>query len=75
MDKYFAYKGSLSLKEAKDIKVENTKFHLGSHEIAIRRCNRIWGVGNYKLYVFNDFNNNKSFKEIKQEKIKWIITI
>ena len=65
MDKYFAYKGSLPLKEAKDIKVENTKFHLGSSDIAIKRCDRLWGDGNYKLYTFDDFNNNKSFKQIK----------
>lgn len=65
MDKYFAYKGALPLVEAKDKRVENTKFHLGSKDIAIRRCDRIWGEGNYKLYTFDDFNNNKSFKEIR----------
>ena len=45
--------------------VENTKFHLGSKDIAIRRCDRIWGSGNYKLYTFDDFNNNNSFKEVE----------
>jgi hypothetical protein len=65
MDKYFAHKGIMTLTEAKDKSVENTKFHLGSKDIAIRRCDRIWGSGNYKLYTFDDFNNNNSFKEVE----------
>jgi hypothetical protein len=65
VNKYFAYKGSLSLKEAKDLKIDNTKLHLNSNEIAIRRCDRIWGKDNYKIYIFEDFNKNSTFKEIK----------
>ena len=65
MDKYFAYKGDKGLTEAKLKKVDNVKFHLGSVDIAIRRCNRIWGEGNYKLYRFQDFNNNDTYEMIR----------
>ncbi len=64
MKKYFAYKGDLNLSEAKEKKIENTKFHLNSEEIAVRRCNRIWGEGNYSLYSFEDYNKNDSYKKI-----------
>ena len=64
MKKYFAHKGSFNLCEAKEKKIENTKFHLNSEAIAIRRCNRIWGEGNYSLYTFKDYNNKDSYKKI-----------
>lgn len=64
MEKYFAYKGSSSLEEAKQKKIENTKFHLSSREIAIKRCNRIWGNNSFSLYTFEDFNDNSSFTKI-----------
>lgn len=64
MNKYFAYKGNSSLLEAKKKLIENTKFHLSVNEIAIRRCNRIWGEGNYKLYTFTNFNVESTFKKI-----------
>ena len=64
MDKYFAYQGHKGLDQAKREKVHNTKFHLGSVDVAIRRCNRIFGEGNYKLYKFQDFNNNDTYEMI-----------
>ncbi len=64
MKKYFAHKGSFKLYEVQKNKIENTKFHLNSEVIAIRRCNRIWGEGNYSLYTFEDYNNKDSYKKI-----------
>ncbi len=64
MKKYFAHRGRFNLSEAKNKKIENTKFHLSSEEIAIKRCNRIWGEGKYSLYTFEDYNNNDSYKKI-----------
>ncbi|MAJ90045.1 MAG: hypothetical protein CMD08_02075 [Flavobacteriales bacterium] len=64
MDKYFAYKGKKKLTEAKKSQTDNEKFHLGSVDIAIKRCNRIWGEGNFKLYRFQDFNNNDTYEMI-----------
>lgn len=66
MNKYFAYKGNSNLSDAKKKLVENTKFHLGVDDIAVRRCNRIWGEGKYRLYTFENFNDDNSFVEIKR---------
>ena len=64
MDKYFAYRGNKSLIEAKSEEIDNKRFHFGSVEIAISRCNRIWGKGNFKLYRFEDFKNNNTYEMI-----------
>ena len=64
MKKFFAYKGNLDLDTAKIKKIDNTKFHLNSIDIAKKRCNRIWGEGNYNLYIFENFNDNKTFLKI-----------
>ena len=64
MDKYFAHRGRRTLAEAKSNSVDNVKFHLNSVDIAIKRCNRIWGEGNFKLYRFKDFNNNDTYEMI-----------
>ena len=64
MKKYFAHRGRFNLSEVKNKKIENTRFHLNSEEIAIKRCNRIWGEGKYSLYTFEDYNNNDSYKKI-----------
>ena len=64
MDKYFAYRGNRTLSESKASPVDNVKFHLNSVDIAIKRCNRIFGEGNFKLYRFKDFNNNDTYEMI-----------
>lgn len=64
MDKYFAYKGTKKLALAKKSQTDNVKFHLGSVDIAIKRCNRMWGEGNFKLFRFQDFNNNDTYEMI-----------
>ena len=64
MNKYYAYKGDKNLKEARNSEVESLRFHLGSDDIAIKRCNRIWGENKFKLYQFKDFNNSNTFMKI-----------
>ena len=64
MDKYFAYRGNKTLFEAKREQIDNKRFHFGSVDIAINRCNRMWGEGNFKLYRFKDFNNNDTYEMI-----------
>lgn len=64
MNKYYAYKGKKNLKKARDSEVESFRFYLGSNDIAIKRCNRMWGENKFKLYQFKDFNNINTFKKI-----------
>ena len=64
MDKYFAYKGNKDLSTAKKEEVDSIRFHLGSESIAIKRCSRNWGEGNFKLYRFIDFNNINTYEMI-----------
>ena len=64
MKKYFAHKGSVDLSVAMIKKIENTRFHLNSVDIAIKRCDRIWGKGKYSLYTFENYNDSDSYKKI-----------
>ncbi|NDG53527.1 MAG: hypothetical protein EBY39_10980 [Flavobacteriia bacterium] len=64
MDKYFAYRGVKSLTEAKSSQTDSITFQLNSVEIAIKKCNRKWGEGNFKLYRFQNFNNNNTYEMI-----------
>ena len=64
MDKYFAYRGVKSLNEAKASQSDSITFHLNSVDIAIKKCVRKWGEGNFKLYRFQNFNNNNSYETI-----------
>ena len=64
LNKYFAYKGNKDLITAKKEEVNSIRFHLGNKDIAIKRCNRNWGEGNFKLYRFIDFNDINTYEII-----------
>lgn len=63
---FYAYKGKLELGREKlgtddNMIIRNLKTEKG----AFRRCSRRWPDGNFRIYSFTNFHNDKTFKEIK----------
>lgn len=64
MLKFFAYMGKMNLKEAKTACLDKQIFKVNDQDFAKKRCTNKWGKDNFRLFVFEDYNNNETFKEV-----------
>jgi hypothetical protein len=64
MIKCFAYRGNKSLLEAKKACLDKMIFKVKDESFAHKMCRKKWPEINYKLFVFENYNNNETFKEL-----------
>lgn len=64
MINYYAYSGKKSLIESKSNQTNSFSMKSQNIDFVIKTCNKKFGEGNYRLYNFTNFNDNKTFKEI-----------
>lgn len=64
MVNYYAYIGEKSLKESKNSQVNSIRLKSASLDFAIKACNKKFGENNFKLYKFDNFNDENSFEMI-----------
>ena len=67
MINYYAHSGEKNLVESKKTQTNSITLKSGSLEFVVKTCDKKFGKNNYNLYSFTNFNDNKTFKLIKDE--------
>lgn len=64
MLKCFAYRGNKDLSLAKKSSLDKMIFKVEDESFAHKMCHKKWPGIDYKLFVFENYNNNETFKEL-----------
>lgn len=67
MLRYFAYRGDKELTDAKKSCVDKMIFKALDLKAAQKMCQKKWSNNPFRLFAFENYNNNETFKEINNE--------